>query len=201
MSRRTRKPPGLRDWHLWTEVTRSVSPLHPEALAREIGLEKLPDAEKVSGRPSAPPQPVHAKKPTAPSRPSYRPPTSAPRAADGFGDKIIEPKLHRKLRRGHLPIDATIDLHGLRQEEAHAALCRFIAARFARGDRTVLVITGKGLKKTGFGQLAQKGVLRAMLPLWLSEKTLAPMIAGWENAARDHGGEGAFYVRLKRAKP
>ena len=189
-----RKPPHLRDWHLWTEVTRTVSPLHPERLVEEIAeapplpapptrAETAPHrkvAAKINGRVNAPPLPGH------PAR---------------IHDKPIEPRLGRKLRRGHVPIDATIDLHGLRQDEAHAALCRFVAARHARGDRTLLVITGMGLKKTGWGQIEQKGVLRSMLPIWLGEKTLAPLVAGWQQAAREHGGEGAYYVRLKRLAP
>ena len=188
------RTPRLKDWHLWTEVTRTVSPLHPERLTREIA-EAPPIAE-----PPAPPNRKTGAKPR-PKTNGHTAQMPVPAAASLGRDKGIEPRLNRKLRRGHLPIDATIDLHGLRQDEAHAALCRFIAARHARGDRTILVITGMGLKKTGWGQIEQKGVLRSMLPLWLSEKTLAPLVAGWENAAREHGGEGAFYVRLKRPRP
>ena len=109
--------------------------------------------------------------------------------------------MHRRVRRGQVPIDADIDLHGMRQHQAHAALTRFVLARAARGDRTLLVITGKGLKKTGYGALAERGVLRHMLPRWLNEADLKPYIAGWEVSARHHGGEGAFYVRLKPVKP
>ncbi len=185
-----RKTPRLKDWHLWTEVTRTVSPLHPERLI------EIPD--------DTPPVPVTHQKTDTQTKRRPPPPTNGhavpvpvPRKPTSL-DKPIEPNLNRKLRRGQVPIDASVDLHGLRQDEAHAALCRFIAARHNRGDRTVLVITGMGLKKTGYGQIEQKGILRAMLPLWLSEKTLAPLVAGWETAAREHGGEGAFYVRLKR---
>jgi DNA-nicking Smr family endonuclease len=38
-----------------------------------------------------------------------------------------------------------------------------------------------------------------MLPIWLSERALAPLVSGWSTAARGHGGEGAWYVRLRRA--
>lgn len=189
-----KKTPRLKDWHLWTEVTRTVSPLHPERLVAEIA--DAPPAPET-------PAPVqHKKTPPPPKRSNGRPVSlPIPPVAAPVHEKGIEPRLNRKIRRGQLPIDATIDLHGLRQDEAHAALCRFIAARHARGDRTVLVITGKGLKKTGWGQIEQKAVLRGMLPLWLGEKTLAPLVAGWQEAAREHGGEGAFYVRLKRPRP
>jgi DNA-nicking Smr family endonuclease len=89
----------------------------------------------------------------------------------------------------------------MRQGEAHAALNRYIRSRVAHGARTILVITGKGLKKLGpdAAVIVETGVLRAMLPVWLSEPGLAPMIAGWEIAAQPHGGDGAFYVRLRRA--
>jgi DNA-nicking Smr family endonuclease len=86
----------------------------------------------------------------------------------------------------------------MRQVEARTALQRFVLARVERGDRTILVITGKGLKKTDDMQILDRGVLRSMLPIWLSEPLLAPVIAGWDVAAQAHGGEGAFYVRLRR---
>ena len=87
------------------------------------------------------------------------------------------------------------------QIEARGALHRFIQARWARGDRTVLVITGKG-KQTNddfIAAMTERGVLRTMLPIWLSEPSLAPLVSGWSAAARGHGGEGAWYVRLRRA--
>src|SRR5205823_4649778 len=106
----------------------------------------------------------------------------------------IEPRMRRRLVRGQIEIDGTIDLHGMRQGEARAALQRFVLARAARGDRTVLVITGKGLKKIDDNTIVERGVLRSMLPIWLGEPTLAPLIAGWDISAQGHGGEGAYYV-------
>jgi DNA-nicking Smr family endonuclease len=190
----SRKMPRLKDWHLWTEVTRTVSPLHPDRLAREVAEAPPPPASFLNNE-------APVKRKTALPANGHAVALPMPRSNAQNPDKIIEPRLTRKLRRGRLPIDASVDLHGLRQDEAHGVLCRFIASRYARGDRTLLVITGMGLKKTGWGQIEQKGVLRGMLPLWLSEKTLAPMVAGWQGAAREHGGEGAFYVRLKRHAP
>jgi DNA-nicking Smr family endonuclease len=106
--------------------------------------------------------------------------------------------MRQRLMRGQIEIDGTIDLHGMRQAEARAALQRFVLARAARGDRTILVITGKGLKKIDDTTIVERGVLRSMLPIWLSEPTLAPLIAGWDVSAQGHGGEGAYYVRLRR---
>ena len=117
-------------------------------------------------------------------------------------DKGIEPRLGRKLRRGHIPIDGTIDLHGLPPGRGPCRALPFhCGAACPRRPHLLLVITGMGLKKTGWGQIEQKAVLRSMLPIWLREKTLAPFVAGWQQAAREHGGEGAFYVRLKRKAP
>ena len=183
----------LSDWHLWTAVTRSVQPLRPAELV-EAELAEEPAAPV----PLKPP-PVFDKHALwrGPSLPPYQPPTTAkPRTEPG---QVIEPRMKRRLMRGQIEIDGTIDLHGMRQAEAHAALQRFVHARAGRGDRTLLVITGKGLKKTDDMQIIDRGVLRAMLPVWLSEPALAPLIAGWDVSAQGHGGEGAFYVRLRRA--
>jgi DNA-nicking Smr family endonuclease len=186
--------PDLPDWHLWTEVAQTVTPLRlPAREAVALVDETLPI-------PTAPTPPKPRKLRPPPSLPAYRP-DGRPGRPQPLPGTVIEPNLLRKLGRGRIGIDARIDLHGFRQSEAHAALTRFIHARSGRGDRTLLVITGKG------GRVAQrdedllvsfeKGVLRAMLPLWLSGPDLAPLVAGWEVASRSHGGEGAYYVRLK----
>ena len=190
MSKRRDGKPKLPDWHLWFEVSKTVSPLRP---ARQpivdLGDEPLP-------LPHAPPAPRLKTPRPAPVMPPYQSdgrPGKKPRAG-------IEPNLKQRLMRGREDIDGTIDLHGMRQVEAHAALTRFVHARHARGDRTLLVITGKGLKKLSddAAVIVERGVLRQMLPIWLNEPHLAPLVAGWDAAAQGHGGDGAFYVRLRR---
>ena len=113
---------------------------------------------------------------------------------------VIEPKLRKRLGRGRVSIDGTLDLHGMRQDEAYGALSRYLHARANRGDRTILVITGKGLKKVNGDPttIVERGVLRTMLPIWLSSPDLLPLVAGWDQSAQPHGGEGAWYVRLRR---
>jgi DNA-nicking Smr family endonuclease len=115
-------------------------------------------------------------------------------------NSFIEPGLKKKLQRGRLEIDYTLDLHGMRQDEAYAVLRRTIDLRSSRGDRTLLVITGKGLKKVDgdAATIVERGVLRTMLPIWLSSPELAPLIAGWDISHQTHGGAGAYYVRLRR---
>jgi len=182
----------LHDWHLWTAVTKSVQPLRPGDV---LPAEEAP--APVSPPPKAPPVFDKHALWRGPSLPAYQPPTT-PKLRTEPG-QVIEPRMRRRLMRGQIEIDGTLDLHGMRQAEARAALQRFVVARAARGDRTLLVITGKGLKKTDDMQIVDRGVLRAMLPMWLSEPGLAPLIAGWDVSAQGHGGEGAFYVRLRRA--
>ncbi len=176
----------LPDWHLWADVARTVSPLHPK---RPRLLLNLADGPLPVPMPAAPP----AKSRRVPHLPDGKP-GQTPRG------QVIEPRLRQRLGRGQIEIDGSIDLHGMRQAEAHAALSRFIHARAARGDRTLLVITGKGLKKVNGDAtvIVERGVLRSMLPVWLGEPGLAPLVAGWDIAAQGHGGGGAYYVRLRR---
>jgi DNA-nicking Smr family endonuclease len=189
-----RRGPRLPDWHLWVEVSETVSPLRP-VRTPIVNLESEPLPLPGPPKPAREPKPLRL----FPAMPAYqsdgRPGKKPPRPG-------IEPNLKQRLMRGREEIDGTIDLHGMRQVEAHAALTRFIHARHARGDRTLLVITGKGLKKLGddAAVIVERGVLRQMLPIWLTEPNLAPLVAGWDVAAQGHGGDGAFYVRLRRER-
>ena len=184
----------LRDQGLWNTVAKTIEPLArrktPDPTDQlDDGIEKA--LAKNAGRHL----PVHAAAgPTLPSK------QSVVKAARSQASKSIEPGLLRRLERGRLPIDGVLDLHGLTQDAAHAALVHFIKERSARGDRTLLIITGKGLKKTGYLQLEQRGILRDMVPVWLNAPDLAPLIAGIEPAHQTHGGGGALYVRLKRPR-
>ncbi len=129
-----------------------------------------------------------------PSRPARTPPPPAPAPLS------LERRKARKLSSGRIEIEGRIDLHGMRQSEAHSALVRFLHRAYADGRRWVLVITGKGARTDNdyIAAMTERGILRTMLPIWLSEPGLAHLISGWSVAARGHGGEGAWYVRLRR---
>ena len=177
--------PPVSDFHLWEDVAGTVSPLRPRRRVRPPAPLPLP--------PSISPPPKRA---PVFAMPAYQSPQTPGRTPVG----VIEPKLRKRLGRGRVTIDGTLDLHGMRQDEAYDALLRYLSARSARGDRTVLVITGKGLKKV-IGDptnIVERGVLRTMLPIWLSSPELLPLVAGWDQSAQTHGGEGAWYVRLRR---
>ncbi|MFS4438092.1 Smr/MutS family protein [Paracoccaceae bacterium GXU_MW_L88] len=104
-----------------------------------------------------------------------------------------------KMTRGRLPVEARIDLHGMRQHEAYGALIDFIARSHMRGLRLVLVITGKGQddpQRSFFEE--RRGVLRHAVPGWLRQGPIRPYVMEIVTAHRRHGGAGAYYVYLRR---
>ena len=94
-----------------------------------------------------------------------------------------------------MAIEARLDLHGMTQSQAHDRVFRFLEAARNNGLRTVLVITGKGLRRDG-----QIGVLRSAVPRWLNEPPLRDWIMAFDHAAPRDGGEGALYILLRRRK-
>jgi DNA-nicking Smr family endonuclease len=107
----------------------------------------------------------------------------------------VDKRTAAKLRRGLLPIEATLDLHGLGRETARDRLTAFVAGHHAAGRRCLLVVTGKGLKEDW-----SPGVIRSAVPGWLNEPPLRPLILTFATAQPQHGGSGAIYVLLKRAR-
>ena len=181
------------DFHLWTTVAATVEPLRRKGLLK-MGAGTLPV-------PEADPEPLvkPAPRPLKPAKP-FLPPYQAPASGTPVAERAVDPAIHKKVRRGRIEIDGKIDLHGMTQTEARDTLRRYLGARAARGDRTILVITGKGAKTDNdyIAAMTERGILRTMLPIWLSEPGLSHLVSGWSVAARGHGGEGAWYVRLRR---
>jgi DNA-nicking Smr family endonuclease len=98
-----------------------------------------------------------------------------------------------KLSRGEFAVRSHVDLHGMALDDAKNAVDRFLAERQKRGERCVLVITGKG--KNSRGQIA---VLRERIPEWLARGPSARRVLAFVTARPCDGGEGAFYVLLRR---
>lgn len=167
------------DHALWAHVIKSAKPLPGQA---------LPEVPELPPEPEPPREPA---KPllVLPAEPKARslPPLSG-----------IEKRMVKEVARGHRAIDSRIDLHGMRQAEAHAALNSFIYRAHSSGAKLVLVITGKGGGLDAFGE--ERGVLKRLVPHWLADPVMRRMIIGFESAARGHGGEGALYVRIRRRR-
>jgi DNA-nicking Smr family endonuclease len=182
---------------LWSVVARSIRPLRPgvrgpgargpDAVA-QAPLSPVEERNAIVGET---PRPVKNGA-AGPGKvaPNPRPP----------GPPALNPimrKEKQKLARGHATIDARIDLHGMTQTEAHAALRNLLQRAQAGGAKFVLVITGKGLPNSS---LNGRGVLRRQVPQWLSLPEFRRYVAGFDVAHSGHGGEGALYVRLRKAK-
>jgi len=105
----------------------------------------------------------------------------------------LPPDALRKLRRGLLPIDARIDLHGKGAGDARAELAAFLREKRQRGERCVLVVHGKGEHSPG-----GVGVLRGEVAAWLSQSAASEHVAAFATATDADGGEGAVYVLLRR---
>jgi DNA-nicking Smr family endonuclease len=99
----------------------------------------------------------------------------------------------RALRRGRFPVDARLDLHGMRVQEARAQLELFLRTMRARGERCVLVIHGKG-EHSPLGI----GLLRGEISAWLSQGASSAHVAAFATAQSDDGGEGAVYVLIRK---
>ncbi|MCA0400894.1 MAG: Smr/MutS family protein [Proteobacteria bacterium] len=178
--RRKRGDISPEDHALWAHVTRSAKPLPGR---KPLDIPQMPQAEPAQ----MPMGMTGAPAPSAPLKPRGLPPLAG-----------IEKRVMRQLSRGTAPLERRIDLHGMRQAEAHAALLSFIHSAHHDGVRLVLVITGKGGGVDSRGE--EKGILRRYVPHWLADPVMRRLVLGFESAARGHGGEGALYVRLRRKR-
>jgi DNA-nicking Smr family endonuclease len=97
-----------------------------------------------------------------------------------------------------MPIDATLDLHGYKRDNAHQSLLHFIDDHYRQGSRCLLVVTGKGIKSSSLQPSV--GILRESLPVWLADTRLRPMVLAYDVAKPKHGGSGAFYILLRRKR-
>jgi DNA-nicking Smr family endonuclease len=160
---------------LWRGVARGVKPL------RRGGGACLADAPDPPARQASPQSQERAA--------ATQPPALAQ----------FERRLRQRVARGQAAIDARLDLHGMTQTQAHAALLRFLTKAQAQGAKLALVVTGKGSGASGLGA-SERGVLRRQVPLWLSLPEFRRFVVSFEQAHGSHGGEGALYLRLRRGR-
>ncbi|BDA86855.1 hypothetical protein Sa4125_43970 [Aureimonas sp. SA4125] len=162
----------------------------PKAIARRIAAAVSASAVKTAAA-SPEPMPPHPTSavPAATRMPAYQAPALKRKVPTLHP---IERPVTRKLGKGRLAIEGRIDLHDKSQIVAHYALLGFLRRAQADGMRHVLVITGRG---ASFGS---RGVIKRSLPHWFDTAEFRPLVAGFEPAERGHGGDGAFYVRVRR---
>ena len=98
-------------------------------------------------------------------------------------------KFIKLLNKKRIEPDGIIDLHGFNLKEAKLKLKNYVFQAFNSNKRNILIITGKGLNKTG--------LLKKEVPIWLNEKEIKKILISYENAPKSFGGEGALVIRLK----
>ena len=168
-----KRPLRPEEARLWLAVAATVRPAHGRTAP------EMPAGPETRAAPAGPAPKSAPSSPASFNRPAHRPdPGLAP----------IEPNRRRRIE--HEALDLRLDLHGLDQDQARAALHGFIGRAHEAGARAVLVITGKGVRGDG--------ILRRRAPEWLAEAPSRARVAGVSPAERRHGGEGALYVALKR---
>lgn len=168
--------------------------------------------QKVKGKPRVP---AHAMTPAAPpaaralSRPEKAQPKAsapAPKAPRVAPLADFNRRALRQVASGKVAIDARLDLHGLGRHDARARLRTFLLGSQAKGHKVVLVITGKGGEAEVADHLArmhggpERGVLRRSVPEWLEEHEFRTVVLSYTAAGVRHGGDGALYVRLRKAR-
>jgi DNA-nicking Smr family endonuclease len=181
MAKRT---PSPEESELWRTAMRDAKPLNRQRPAAKKAVTAAPP-----GEPAAKPAPSKRPPPPPPASPPAKPPELAPGRSAGVDKRLAE-----RLKRGQLPIEGMLDLHGLTQGEAHRQLDGFLAHAAHGGRRCVLVITGKGVWRS------ESGILKEMVPRWLNEAPNRARVLAIASAQPRHGGSGALYVLLKRRR-
>jgi len=181
-----------RDAALWQKVTETITPLEGRPAAPEPKPHKM-IRDRLEDRPL--PLEWHTRE------------SPTPRTA-------VDRKTRRRISKGRQDVDRSVDLHGLNQDQAFRQLKSVIEGAVRRGDKTLLVVTGKGGKRfsqTGLDTPAAYrtradfdqfgGVLKRMVPIWLEGPELKPFVESYGEASKEHGGEGALYILLRRRLP
>jgi DNA-nicking Smr family endonuclease len=171
---------------LWKTFARSITPLRGPVKSAAPPIEP----------PVTTPVKPRAQHPAVATR-QMPPPKSLPLAP-------LDRRLKQRVARGRAPIEARLDLHGMTQMRAHGALLRFLRRAQSEGAKIVLVVTGKGSggrSRSGeYDEDRERGVLRRQVPMWLALPEFRLLVVGFDDAHVGHGGEGALYVRLRRAR-
>ncbi len=188
MKAKKKEEPHFEDADLWEKVKETVKPLKKDKqLSVFVHSQTIPIWERNRG--------------------------IAPLARDAFGQKSktyfkgrekdlsagdltsMDGRNAERLRKGKMEVDGRLDLHGFTADSAWKALRSFILFSYRHKRRCVIVVTGKGWKsESGIG------VLRSQLPKWLNTPEIQPFILGFSRAQDKDGGDGAFYVMIKRNK-
>jgi DNA-nicking Smr family endonuclease len=162
-----------------------------------------PDEEALWARVIDSVRPLHGERPPSPKAPPAAPPARpvawparTPAGRRGPG-QTLDGGWDRRLIRGAVQPDATLDLHGHDLATAYHLLDRGLAAAIAGGARVLLLVTGN---PPGPERPVKRGAIRAAVGDWLAASRHAGDIAAVRAAHPRHGGAGALYIILRRRR-
>jgi len=192
--------PGRRlsaeEAELWARVATSVTPLRDPSRRREAdAVKESGEAGSASSKTDKPAPPLRASPP-----PVSRSGIAAPRAGEDARTHGLDGSWERRLARGLVDPDFTLDLHGCTLDAAHARLLHGLAQARAMGARLVLLVTGKPRPAEAAERGQRRGAIRAKVVDWLAASEHASGIAAIRGAHRRHGGPGALYIVLRRKR-
>ena len=157
------------------------------AAEAELFESAVGDAARMKPAGRAPPRRAGSPRPPKRARGGGAGAAFAVGATDGMDRRTAE-----RFRRGLIRPEARLDLHGRTLDEAERSVERFLAESRRAGRRCVLVVTGRGSAGTG------SGVIRREFPFWIEAPANRSRVVASVPAAPADGGEGAFYVYLKK---
>ncbi|MCK0141342.1 Smr/MutS family protein [Aliiroseovarius sp. F20344] len=190
------------DKALWKKVAESTTRLRPAK--PDLPVEQHTEVSSPRQKRPKPIKVEHAKfrlGERAATRPN--PHDLAPSMSDRIAANPVamDRKTFGKMKKGRISPEARIDLHGMTIAQAYPVLTRFILSSVEADCRLVLVITGKGKHKDEGGPIpVRHGVLRHQVPHWLHTAPLRQHVLQISEAHLKHGGQGAYYVYLRRRR-
>ncbi len=196
---------------LWARVMASVRPMRTVAVRIPERAPPLPPPPKPVIGPNGkvvppPPAPMGRVKPLVrtvvtpfASRPGAKPVVAPRPVAKPITANTLDGGWDKRLTRGVVSPDSSIDLHGHTLASAHALLDVGLGRAIARGDRVLLLVTGKPPRPESERPHA-RGAIRSAVADWLAGSRHADSIAAVRGAHPRHGGQGALYIVLRRGR-
>jgi DNA-nicking Smr family endonuclease len=186
---------------LWGLVIASVKPIHAAkkkpAMPVAANGSKVPIQKAAAQKAAAQKVPVKAAKQTSIKiggiAPIAPPNTSAPSKSANHLDGSWD----RKISRGGLIPDVSVDLHGSGLASAYGRLDGALEQAIAQNMRVILLVTGK-VRSHDRASGTGRGAIASVVRDWLAASRHASSISAVRNAHPRHGGTGALYIILKR---
>jgi DNA-nicking Smr family endonuclease len=170
----SKKDTNHNDLDLWSRVTKDIRPIGKK-FTKATPKAKKPEVEKIS--------------------PKYTVPKKSTSNLKISEFKDISFKQAKRMDRGELKVEYTLDLHGMNVAQAHLLLEKCVKECYYSNKRNLLIITGKGLKSPN-----REGKIRQGFKEWINSDSIRSMILRVSQATQKDGGSGAYYILLKKVK-